>query len=169
MQNKPTIKTRVSTYYELSKPKIWYLLVFTAFGAALTASNIYGIHLSVTTWALVLGSVASGSAAANVLTNYHDRDIDAIMERTKDRPIPSGRITPINARNFGLALGVISLLAAGAISFETTPIQGAWAVVFIAFGLANNVLVYSYMLEAVSAAPKAVNTSRYHIFGLLSS
>ena len=90
MQNKPTIKTRVSTYYELSKPKIWYLLVFTAFGAALTASNIYGIHLSVTTWALVLGSVASGSAAANVLTNYHDRDIDAIMERTKDRPIPSG-------------------------------------------------------------------------------
>ena len=150
MQNKPTIKTRVSTYYELSKPKIWYLLVFTAFGAALTASNIYGIHLSVTTWALVLGSVASGSAAANVLTNYHDRDIDAIMERTKDRPIPSGRITPTNARNFGLVLGVISLLAAGAISFETTTIQGAWAVVFIAFGLANNVLVYSYILKRKS-------------------
>ena len=90
------------------------------------------------------------NAAANVLTNYHDRDIDAIMERTKDRPIPSGRITPTNARNFGLVLGVISLLAAGAISFETTTIQGAWAVVFIAFGLANNVLVYSYILKRKS-------------------
>ena len=72
------------------------------------------------------------------------------MERTKDRPIPSGRITPTNARNFGLVLGVISLLAAGAISFETTTIQGAWAVVFIAFGLANNVLVYSYILKRKS-------------------
>ncbi len=147
MQNNIAIKTRVLTYYELSKPKIWYLLVFTAFGAALTASNIYSVHLSVATWALMLGSVASGSAAANVLTNYHDRDIDAIMERTKDRPIPSGRITPNNARNFGLVLAVISLVAAGAISFETTLVQGAWAVVFIAFGLANNVLVYSYALK----------------------
>ncbi len=150
MQNKTAIKTRVSTYYELSKPKIWYLLVFTAFGAALTASNIYGIYLSAVTWALMLGSVALGSAAANVLTNYHDRDIDAIMERTKDRPIPSGRITPRNARNFGLGLAAISLVAAGAISLETTPIQGAWATVFIAFGLGNNVLVYSYALKRKS-------------------
>ena len=146
MQRQKT-QSRLAVYYELSKPKIWYLLVFTAFGAALTASNLYNIPISGVTWALMLGSVAAGSAAANTLTNYHDRDIDAVMERTKKRPIPSGRITPENARNFGIVLAGISLVLAAAIALETTPEQGAWAAIFIAFGLGNNVLVYSYALK----------------------
>ena len=147
MQKQKT-QSRVAVYYELTKPKIWYLLVFTAFGAILTASNIYGIEVSLATWALALFSVAAGSAAANTLTNYHDRDIDAIMERTKKRPLPSKRIYPAEkARNFGLALAGISLVLAFAISFTTTLEQGIWATAFIAFGLANNVLVYSYALK----------------------
>jgi len=141
-------ESRVAVYYELTKPKIWYLLVFTAFGAALTASNIYGIEISPATWLLMLFSVAAGSAAANTLTNYHDRDIDAIMERTKDRPLPSKRIFPaVKARNFGLVLAGISLVLALGISFTTTLEQGVWATIFIAFGLANNVFVYSYGLK----------------------
>lgn len=146
MQKQKT-QSRVSVYYELSKPKIWYLLVFTAFGAAITASNIYDIPISGATWALMLGSVAAGSAAANVLTNYHDRDIDAIMERTKERPIPSGRITAENARNFGYTLAAISLVLAFGMSFTTTMEQGLWTTAFIAFGLFNNVLIYSYALK----------------------
>ena len=143
-----TTSSRVAVYYELTKPKIWYLLVFTAFGAALTASNIYNIPISIETWALMLFSVASGSAAANTLTNYHDRDIDAIMERTKDRPLPSKRIYPaVKARNFGLALAGISLVLAFAISFTTTLEQGIWATIFIAFALVNNIIVYSYILK----------------------
>ena len=145
---KPKSESRIAVYYELTKPKIWYLLVFTAFGAILTASNIYGIEVSPATWALALFSVAAGSAAANTLTNYHDRDIDAIMERTKNRPLPSKRIFPaVKARNFGLVLAGISLVLAFAISFTTTLEQGLWATGFIAFGLANNVLVYSYALK----------------------
>jgi len=145
---KQTASSRVAVYYELTKPKIWYLLVFTAFGAALTASNIYNIPISIETWALMLFSVASGSAAANTLTNYHDRDIDAIMERTKDRPLPSKRIYPaVKARNFGLALAGISLVLAFAISFTTTLEQGVWATIFIAFALVNNIIVYSYVLK----------------------
>jgi protoheme IX farnesyltransferase len=141
-------ESRVAVYYELTKPKIWYLLVFTAFGAALTASNIYDIEISPATWVLMLFSVAAGSAAANTLTNYHDRDIDAIMERTKDRPLPSKRIYPaVKARNFGLALAGISLVLAFGISFTTTLEQGAWATAFIAFGLVNNILIYSYVLK----------------------
>ncbi|MDC0154189.1 heme o synthase [Nitrosopumilus sp.] len=145
---KQTTGSRVAVYYELTKPKIWYLLVFTAFGAALTASNIYNIPISIETWALMLFSVASGSAAANTLTNYHDRDIDAIMERTKDRPLPSKRIYPaVKARNFGLVLAGISLVLAFAISFTTTLEQGVWATIFIAFALVNNIIVYSYVLK----------------------
>ena len=140
--------SRIKTYYELTKPKIWYLLVFTAFGAAVTASNIYSVTVSPVTWALMLSGVAAGSAAANTLTNYHDRDIDAIMERTKNRPIPSRRIFPAEkARDFGLMLAAISLATAFGISFTTTFEQGLWATGFMAFGLANNVLVYSYILK----------------------
>jgi len=141
-------ESRVAVYYELTKPKIWYLLVFTTFGAALTASNIYNIEISLETWILMLFSVAAGSAAANTLTNYHDRDIDAIMERTKDRPLPSKRIHPaVKARNFGLALAGISLVLAFAISFTTTLEQGIWATAFIAFALVNNIIIYSYILK----------------------
>lgn len=140
--------SRIRVYYELTKPKIWYLLVFTAFGAALTASNIYNVEISPITWILMLGGVAAGSAAANTLTNYHDRDIDAIMERTKDRPIPSRRIFPAEkARDFGLILSAISLVAAFGISYTTTFEQGLLALSFMAFGLVNNVVIYSYTLK----------------------
>ena len=140
-------ESRFKNYYELTKPKIWYLLVFTAFAAAITASNIYSIDVSPITWALMIAGVAAGSAAANTLTNYHDRDIDAIMERTKNRPIPSGRISPEKARDFGLVLAGISLACAFGISYTTTFWQGVLAGSFMAFGLADNIFVYSYLLK----------------------
>ena len=54
-------KSNIAIYYELTKPKIWYLLVFTAFGAAITASNVFNVPISLETWALLLGGVAAGS------------------------------------------------------------------------------------------------------------
>ena len=135
-----TTKIKIKTYYELTKPKIWYLLVFTAFGTAITASNIYNIEISIATWALMLFGVAAGSASANTLTNYHDRDIDEVMERTKGRPIPSKRIFPAEkARDFGLVLAGISIACA----FE---IPG----IFMVFGLADNILIYSHALKRKS-------------------
>ncbi len=147
MQEQKT-QSRVAVYYELTKPKIWYLLVFTAFGATVVASNIYNIEVSLGTWIMMLFSVAAGSAAANTLTNYHDRDIDAVMERTKNRPLPSKRIHPASkARNFGYILAGASLALAFGLTFTTTLEQGLWATIFIAFGLANNIMVYSYALK----------------------
>jgi protoheme IX farnesyltransferase len=130
-------------YYEVTKPKIWYLLVFTAFGAAFTAQNLYDVEVSPLTWILLIGSVTAGSAAANTLTNYNDRDIDAIMDRTRDRPIPSKRIYPAEkALYFGLILAAISLAASFAINI--------WAGLFMAFGLVDNILVYSKLLKRKS-------------------
>jgi protoheme IX farnesyltransferase len=88
---------------------------------------------------LLLGGVAAGSAAADTLTGYNDRDIDAIMERTKNRPIPSGRISPRNALIFGLILAAISLICAWLINI--------WAFGLMAFGLFDNILVYSKWLK----------------------
>ena len=131
--------SKLKDYYELTKPKIWYLLVFTAFGAALTASFLFDVPITALTWILLLGGVAAGSAAADTLTGYNDRDIDAIMERTKNRPIPSGRISPRNALIFGLILAAISLVCAWFINI--------WAFGLMAFGLFDNILIYSKWLK----------------------
>ena len=134
-----TIVNKVKNYYELTKPKIWYLLVFTAFGSALTASLLFDIPISPLTWILLLGGVAAGSAAADTITGYNDRDIDAIMDRTKDRPIPSGRISPRNALIFGLILTVIALILSWLINL--------WAFLLMIFGLFDNIIIYSKWLK----------------------
>ena len=146
-----TTKIRIKTYYELTKPKIWYLLVFTAFGAAITASNVYNVEISIGTWILMIAGVAAGSAAANTLTNYHDRDIDAIMDRTKERPIPSQRIFPAEkARDFGLVLAGISIACSFGIMYTTGFWNGIWCGIFMVFGLADNILIYSHALKRKS-------------------
>ena len=126
-------------YWEVTKPKIWYLLVFTAFMASLIAYNVHDIPISPLTLALVITSVMAGSAAANTLTNYFDRDIDAKMDRTKLRPIPSGRISPERAFAFGLTLTTISLILAYFINI--------WALGLMIFGLFDNIIVYSRWLK----------------------
>jgi len=129
----------VKNYYELTKPKIWYLLVFTAFGSALTASLLFDIPITPLTWILLLGGVAAGSAAADTITGYNDRDIDAIMDRTKDRPIPTGRISPRNALIFGLILTAIALIFSWVINL--------WAFLLMVFGLFDNIIIYSKWLK----------------------
>jgi protoheme IX farnesyltransferase len=136
------VGNRFKNYFELTKPKIWYLLVFTSLGSALTASLLFDISVQPLTWLFLLGGVAAGSAAADTLTGYNDRDIDAIMDRTKGRPIPSGRIPPRHALIFGLILAAISLLF-------------AWSINILAFalmilGLFDNIIVYSKWLKRKS-------------------
>lgn len=133
---------RFKNYFELTKPKIWYLLVFTSFGSAITASLLFHISVQPLTWLFLLGGVAAGSAAADTLTGYNDRDIDAIMDRTKGRPIPSGRISARHALIFGLILAAVSLLFAWSINIL--------ALVLMALGLFDNIIVYSKWLKRKS-------------------
>ncbi len=140
---KSGLGTKVKTYWEVTKPKIWYLLVFTACMASLIAYHVHEIAISALTLILVITSVMAGSAAANTLTNYIDRDIDVKMERTRSRPIPSGRISPENALYFGLTLVGISLLLAYLINI--------WALGLMIFGLFDNVIVYSKWLKRRSS------------------
>jgi heme o synthase len=136
------VGNRFKNYFELTKPKIWYLLVFTSFGSAITASLLFHISVQPLTWLFLLGGVAAGSAAADTLTGYNDRDIDAIMDRTKGRPIPSGRISARHALIFGLILAAVSLLFAWSINIL--------AFVLMALGLFDNIIVYSKWLKRKS-------------------
>ncbi|MGH2346709.1 MAG: heme o synthase, partial [Chloroflexota bacterium] len=99
-----------SDYFTLVKPRIMVLLLITTLAAALIAASTrpegHLEVLRVVFLTLIGGALASGGASA--LNHFIDRDIDAVMARTKNRPLPSGRLQPINALAFGLLLTVLS-------------------------------------------------------------
>jgi protoheme IX farnesyltransferase len=129
----------LSNYWKLTKPRIWALLVFTGFIAMLVAYKETGQALSLFQIVVLVVALTLGSASADVLTNYHDRDIDGMMERTRARPLPSGKIAPRRALIFGLVMAFLSVVLA------------AWfnllAAGFMLFGLLDNVVVYSLVLK----------------------
>ena len=90
----------LSSYWELTKPRIVLLLDFTAVMAFLVAASTINIVRLVAV--IVAGTLASGGAGA--LNCYLDRDLDRIMGRTSRRPIPQGEVSPVHALVFGLAL-----------------------------------------------------------------
>ena len=88
-----SLRERVNGYYELTKPRLSFMSVLTAIIGYLAADPSRDfIVLS----SLIIGtSLAAGGAA--VLNQWLEREADAKMERTKDRPIPSGQVIPYNA------------------------------------------------------------------------
>lgn len=118
-------------YVEVTKPRIWSLLVYTGVAGYLIASGgSIDTRLLILTVALILGT-----GGANTLTGYIDRDIDAVMKRTMKRPIPSGRLDPGNALYYGLLLSIGSI----SLALMLNPLCG----VLMAIGLFDNVVVYS--------------------------
>ena len=92
-------------YVALTKPNVMSLLLFTTLMAMVIAQR--GMPApSLVLWTLLGGAFAAGASGA--LNMYFDRDIDAVMTRTRSRPIPSGRLSAHHALIFGLALGVAS-------------------------------------------------------------
>ena len=95
----------IQSYYQLTKPRIiLLLLITTAGGMWLAAEGQVDPQLLVIT--LVAGACAAGSA--NTLNCLYDRDIDYVMERTRHRPLPSGRVHPWHALTFAIVLATLS-------------------------------------------------------------
>src|SRR5438034_8476551 len=94
-------------------------------------------------WLMTGIAIIAGTAGCNALTNYHDRDIDAVMLRTRHRPLPSGRITPRAALTFGLGLISVSLILAALLNL--------YSLLWMALGILDNVGVYSLLLKRRSA------------------
>ncbi|MER3418483.1 MAG: protoheme IX farnesyltransferase [Chloroflexota bacterium] len=100
-------------YLALTKPRIVELLIITTVPTMLLAARRQGLPLDLPWLGLVIATVvggALGAGAANALNCVLDRDIDAVMNRTRRRPIPSGRIRPGRAAAFGLALGLAAFV-----------------------------------------------------------
>jgi len=93
-------------YVQLLKPRVMSLVVFTALVGLLVAPG--GLH-PVEVFAAIL-FIALGAGASGALNMWWDADIDAVMKRTKGRPVPSGRVAGGEALGLGVALSGISVV-----------------------------------------------------------
>ena len=131
-------RARLWIYIEVTKPSTVALLVFTSVGAMVVAGGIGGLSLG--NWILALIAITAGCAAADTLTCYIDRDIDAMMDRTKARPIPGKRIyPPEKALIWGLLLAALAM----GLSFLFGPLAALW----MFLGLFDNVVIYSMLAK----------------------
>jgi heme o synthase len=138
-----------SDYIEVSKPRIVIVLLITAISSMLAATrfdNSPSVAWDISLWKLgfltLAGALASmGSSALN---HYYDRDIDKRMDRTAQRPIPSGRLSEKNVLVYGLGLSVLSVVIAW---FTLNPV----ATGMIALGIFFYVIVYTVWLKRNNA------------------
>jgi heme o synthase len=125
----------VRDYVSLTKPKVQSLLLFTTVTTMYVAGTP-SIGLVVLT--CLGGALSAGGAGA--INHYLDRDIDALMDRTADRPVPSGRVSPRAALVYGVVLGIASFVL-----LATT--VNLLAAVLALGGLLGYVLVYTLWLK----------------------
>ncbi|MFX0012955.1 MAG: protoheme IX farnesyltransferase [Promethearchaeota archaeon] len=127
-----------STYGELIKSKQTFLLLYTAIFSYLISAWNVGFVLLHFIWLVVgLFFAVSGSTLLNM---YVDRDIDALMERTKNRPLPSGRVPPATVLKHGILFTTAGILTIGIFINIITMI-----IVFLGFFF--DVVIYSLLLK----------------------
>lgn len=96
----------LKNFYNLMKPRVMSLVVFTAFVGLIISNK----QVDFVTSALALFFVALGAGAAGALNMWYDSEIDAVMSRTCLRPIPLGKISNTQALYFGISLSLISIV-----------------------------------------------------------
>src|SRR6187397_1945249 len=104
-----TLPAEWRDFFALTKPRVMSLVVFTGLCGLLAAPG--HIH-PVIGFAAVL-CIAMGAGGAGALNMWWEADLDAKMKRTAKRPLPQGRLRPTDARDFGVALSVASVLVMG--------------------------------------------------------
>jgi protoheme IX farnesyltransferase len=99
----------VADFWQLLKPRVMSLVIFTGFvGMFLAPGEMHPLLFVISLFAIAAGAGASGA-----INQWYDRDIDAIMERTRGRPVPSGAVEPAEALSFGLVISTLSVLLLG--------------------------------------------------------
>jgi len=123
-------------FITLLKPRVMSLVVLTALAGLLAApATVHPFLACVSLLAIAVGAGASGA-----LNMWYDADIDAIMSRTRSRPIPAGRVTPGEALSFGLLLSGLSVFTLGLVA--------NWlAASLLAFTIFFYVVIYTMWLK----------------------
>src|SRR5687767_11372099 len=98
-------RTALSDYFEMTKPKVQSLLLFTTVTTMYLAGDP---SLGLVALTCLGGALSAGGAGA--INHVLDRDIDRTMSRTANRPVASGRISPAAGLAFGIGLGVAAFL-----------------------------------------------------------
>jgi protoheme IX farnesyltransferase len=123
-------------YFELLKPRVMSLVVFTALAGLLAAPVSVNPVLGFAS----LVAIAVGAGASGALNMWYDADIDALMSRTRARPVPSGRISAHQALAFGLLLAALSIGTLGLVA--------NWlAAALLAFTIFFYVAIYTVALK----------------------
>lgn len=125
----------------LAKPRITMMVLITALGGLVLAPGTPTLFTAV---ALLVGT-ALMVGSANTLNMYLERDIDALMSRTRERPLPAGRLDPAVALWFGIAQG---LVGTPLLTFAVNPLTGMLGVI----ALLSYVLVYTPLKQRTPAA-----------------
>ena len=127
-------------FISLMKPRVMSLVVFTALIGLIMAP--VSLHPVVAVSAVILIAIGAGAAAA--LNMWYDADIDAVMTRTKTRPVPAGRIDQEEALIFGLWLSGLSVLSMAVLINYTSAALLAFTIFFYA-------VIYTILLKRRTA------------------
>jgi protoheme IX farnesyltransferase len=119
----------VRGYVELTKPRILLLVLFTGLPVLWMAAAPPPGVLS----AAILGGTALAAAAANTLNCYIERDRDALMERTRRRPLPAATLPAAHALSFGLALAALAIVVLWGAGGAFTAALGVASILFYVF------------------------------------
>src|SRR4051794_14104549 len=125
----------VADYVELTKPRVQSLLLLTTITTMYVAGDP---SIGLVALTCLGGSLSAGGAGA--VNHWYDRDIDARMSRTANRPVPAGRIAPAAALAFGIALAALSFLE---LSLAVNVLSASLALL----GFLGYVLVYTMWLK----------------------
>ncbi len=136
MEQAYTYNPVLSDYWQLLKPRVMSLVIFTGFCGLFLAPG--RIHPIIAFTAIL--SLAMGAGASGCLNMWWERDTDALMKRTASRSLPAGRVDPDSA----LALGVI--LSCGSVFIMLVAVN-AVAAFWLAFSIFFYVIIYTVLLK----------------------
>lgn len=136
----PSLPAHWRDFVALTKPRVMTLVVFTALCGLLAAPG--GLHPVLGFTAILCIALAAGSAAA--LNQWYEADLDALMKRTRGRPLPAGRMDRDAALHFGVGLGAFSVILMGlALNWLSAAI--------LAVSILFYVFVYTIWLKRITA------------------
>ncbi len=137
----PLERTRLADYVELVKPRVSVLVLLTVAAGSILASVGPPDWVALVHTVLGTALVAAGASALN---QFLERDTDVLMRRTENRPLPSGRLLPMEVLTFGLALGV------GGVTYLALALPHPLAAGVAAFTFVSYVFVYTPLKRRTS-------------------